>query len=72
MLEIFRILMIKFVSVNMHMNNNDCLTGRKLKANAFYVTLVNKKLIKIHKRTRSFALHKLNTINNANKPDCQM
>ena len=35
MLDIFRTLMTKFVSVNMHMNNNDCLAGRKLKANAF-------------------------------------
>jgi len=72
MLDIFRSLMLKFVSVNYHMNNYGCIEGRMLNSQAIEVTLVNRKLIKVNHQIRSFSLNPLNKANNPNEVDCQM
>ena len=72
MLDIFETLASKFVSINYHMNNNGCLPGRKLPSRALEVTLVNRKLIRLHSQSRSFRQHSLNSRNNPRLPDCQL
>ena len=71
-LDILRSLSEKFYNVNYHMNNFGCFSKypkiepyRKLKSHALEVTLVNKKLLKLKSESRSYKMHPLNTINNA-------
>ena len=73
-LDIFKSLMREFVSVNYHMNNYSCLkrSYRKLGSNAFEVTLVNKRLIKLNSQSRSFKLNSFNRPNAPDLPDCQV
>jgi len=59
MLDIYRSLMSKFVSVNYHVNNIVCYPEeyqkyRKLKSGAYEITLVNKKIIKLKSDSRSY------------------
>lgn len=77
MLDIFKAITDKFVSVNYHNNNWGCFQGamrqsRKLKSRAPELTLVNKNLIKLRSESRSFAMHPLNQKNGRQVPDCQM
>ena len=71
MLDIFRTLMTKFVSVNLHMNNWGCMRNRKLKSRAVEFSLVNRNIIKLRSQSRSYAQHPLNKPN-GRVPDCQM
>ena len=73
-LDIIETLTDKFVSVNYHMNNYGCMTGknnRKLKSRAVEVTLVNKKLITVFSDARSFQVNGLNKPNGSQR-DCQI
>lgn len=71
--DILRSIGEKFVSVNLHMNNYGCnhIPNRIYPSDAIEVSLVNKKLITIHKNTTSYALHPKNTPNSP-RPDCQI
>jgi hypothetical protein len=62
--DIIRSLEKEFVSVSLHMNNYACVGTNELQNKARFfpsfaveVTLVNRRLIKINKPTRSYALH---------------
>ena len=63
-LDIFKNLMEKFVSVNLHMNNYACfryyskqLLNKGTPSWAFEVTLVNKNLIKVKSDDKSYKVH---------------
>jgi len=76
--DIIKSLGEKFVSVNLHMNNNACLgqqaiqsKSRKFPAFAIEVTMVNKRIITLNSNSRSYSLNSKNHPN-AHFVDCQM
>lgn len=75
MLDVFRALGDRFVSVNYHNNNLACLEGeaqegRELKSIAIELTLVNRRLITLHSQSRSFTEHWLNRNNWLGRDKC--
>ena len=66
-MEIFKTLAKEFVVVNLHESNNVCFGNtawgrmRKVRTPAIETALVNKRLIKVNKPTRSFVWNQLNT-----------
>ena len=66
-MEIYKTLAKEFVVVNLHESNNVCYGNspfgklRKVRTSAIETALVNRRLIKINKPTRSFVWNQLNT-----------
>lgn len=66
-MEIYKTLAKEFVVVNLHESNNVCYGNtpfgklRKVRTPAIETALVNKRLIKVKKPTRSFVWNKLNS-----------